>query len=618
MKQAGNVLLLEETQSDVVPLGDRFRALRETYTLPLPELKAAALGSAPFVLPTRPISVGQFWTFGRATDDTPSLAAVAVQAHLLVEYEAFISLIEAARPGSTADWPRTRAAVQQRRELELTMKAIRRAFQTDGDLRAAAESELAGSSYGAPTARAVQVLLDLYAGAGSRFVNFYGPARSVPTLPYDRALAGSDDFGIVGKMVFVGLSESRQAEQQDDFISAFSQNTGINLSGVELAATAVANLLEQRALRPLPLPLHVALAGVLGFAFGALVGRWTVLPAVCAAVIAGGLYFGIAYWQFTTSYIWLPLLVPLLVQLPASVGTAVWWNYRELATQRERVRTALGYYVPQSLVRGLTEQTLSPGANRQLLHGTCLVTDAENYTAVAERVSPAQLAALMNDYYRAIFSVVQEYGGEISDTAGDSMIAVWASSRPDSAMQLRAAQASLAILHAVQEFNRAHAGSPLPTRVGLESGEMLLGNIGAEQRYEYRAVGDIVNTASRVQGLNQTLGTRVLISAATLEGVDLPARDLGTFLLRGKRLPVRVLEPIVGSGCTLDTRGIEAFAAALAALRRGAWPEASEGFAALAGRFPEDGPSAYYTALSRTMRENPPLTWTGAVQITAK
>ncbi len=303
---------------------------------------------------------------------------------------------------------------------------------------------------------------------------------------------------------------------------------------------------------PLPLPLHAALVGALGLAFGALVGRWTVLRAVCAAALAGALYFGIAYWQFTTPIFGCRCSCRCFVQLPASVGTAVWWSYRDVATQRERVRTALGYYVPQSLVRGLTEQTLSPGANRQLLHGTCLVTDAENYTAVAERVSPAQLAALMNDYYRAIFRVVQEYGGEISDTAGDSMIAVWASSRPDALMQLRAAQASLAILHAVQEFNRAHAGSPLPTRVGLESGEMLLGNIGAEQRYEYRAVGDIVNTASRVQGLNQTLGTRVLISAATLEGVDLPARDLGTFLLRGKRLPVRVLEPIVGSGCTLD------------------------------------------------------------------
>ena len=76
--------------------------------------------------------------------------------------------------------------------------------------------------------------------------------------------------------------------------------------------------------------------------------------------------------------------MPLLVQLPAGFGVAVWWNYREVAAQRERVRTALGYYVPQSLARRLTEQTLSPGANRELLHGTCLVTDAEHYTSVAE------------------------------------------------------------------------------------------------------------------------------------------------------------------------------------------------------------------------------------------
>jgi adenylate cyclase len=618
IERAGNVVLVEETRSEVVPLGGGLQGLRETYTPPLPELEAAALGSAPFVLPTRPISVGQFWTFGRASDDRPALAVVAVQAHLLLHYEDFVGLVEGARPGTTADWPQTQAAVQERRKLELTMTAIRRAFLADGKLRAAAQRELERGSYSATVARSLQVLLDLYAGAGSRFVNFYGPARSVPTLPYDRALAGSGDFGVAGKVLLVGLSEPRQPEQQDDFISVFSQNTGENLSGVELGATAVANLLEQRALTPLPLPLHAALIGALGVAFGALVGRWTMLRAAGAAALAGALYFGVAYWQFTSSYLWLPLLVPLFVQLPASVGTAVWWSYRDVAAQRERVRTALGYYVPQSLVRGLTEQTLSPGANRQLLHGTCLVTDAENYTAVAERLSPAQLGALVNDYYQAIFRIVQEYGGEVSDTAGDSMVAVWASSRPDAGARLRAAQASVAILGAVAEFNRAHADSPLPTRVGLESGELLLGNIGAEQRYEYRAVGDIVNTASRVQGLNPTLGTRVLISATTLAGVDFPARDVGTFLLRGKRLPVRVLEPIVGTGCALDDGGLAAFAAALAALRRGAWRDAHEGFTALVVRFPGDGPSAYYAALSQAMREDPPATWTGAVQMTVK
>ncbi|HEY3516896.1 MAG TPA: adenylate/guanylate cyclase domain-containing protein [Gammaproteobacteria bacterium] len=617
IERAGNVVLLEWTESDVKPLGGLGEAHLEMRKPPLPELKAAALGSAPFVLPTVPVEVGQFWTFGRASDDMPALPVVALQAHLLPHYEDFVALVERARPGTTAQWPQTRAAVQKQRELETTMTAIRRTFLNDVGLGTAAKRELERGNYSATSMAALHVLLDLYAGPGSRFLNFYGPARSVRTLPYDEALNGAG-AGVAGALLLVGLSEPRQPEQQDDFISAFSQNTGVNLSGVELGATAVANLLEGRTVAPLSMPLQSALIVGLGFAFGFLVARATVARAAAAAALAGGFYFGAAYWQFTSYSLWLPLVVPLLVQLPASFATAVWWSYRDLAAQRERVRTALGYYVPRSLVSTLTEQTLTPGGNSQLLHGTCLVTDAESYTSVAERLTPAALAALVNDYYQAIFRVVQAHGGEISDTAGDSMVAVWASGKPDAAARLRAARASLAILDAVEEFNRAHADTPLPTRVGLETGEMLLGNIGGEQRYEYRAVGDIVNTASRIQGLNPLLGTRVLLSATTLAGVDLPSRDVGTFLLRGKRFPVGVFEPIAAGGCRLDGRGIEEFAWALAAFRRGDWQSAHDAFGALAARFPADGPSRYYDTLSRAMRQDPPASWTGVVRITAK
>jgi len=616
IERAGNVVLLEWTESDVKLAGGG-EAWLEVRKPPLPELQAAALGSAPFVLPTVPIEVGQFWTFGRASDDLPALPVVALQAHLLPHYEEFVALVERARPGATARWPQTRAAVQARRELESTMTAIRRTFLNDAELGAAVTRELERGTYAAAPTQALKVLLDVYAGPGSRFLNFYGPARSVRTLPYDQALSGTGGE-VAGALLIVGLSESRQPEQQDDFISVFSQSTGVNLSGAELGATAVANLLEGRALAPLSLPLQGVLIIALGLMFGFLVGRATVARAAIAAAIVGALYFGTAYWQFTSYYVWLPLVVPLLLQLPASFATAVWWSYRDVTAQRERVRTALGYYVPRSLVSTLTEETLTAEANSQLLHGTCLVTDAENYTSVAERLPPAALAALVNDYYQAIFRVVQVHGGEISDTAGDSMVAVWASGRPDAGARLRAARASLAILDVVEQFNRAHADAPLPTRVGLETGEMLLGNIGGEQRYEYRAVGDIVNTASRIQGLNPLLGTRALLSATTLAGIDLPARDVGTFLLRGKRLPVDVFEPIAADGCRLDERSIEEFAAALAAFRRGDWQAAQDAFEGLAARFPGDGPSRYYDALSRAMRLDPPASWTGVVRITAK
>jgi adenylate cyclase len=337
------------------------------------------------------------------------------------------------------------------------------------------------------------------------------------------------------------------------------------------------------------------------------------------ALLTVGVYFGVAYWQFVSYDVWLPLVVPLLLQIPAGFAVALWWNYRDLNLQRERVRTALGYYVPPSVARRLAERTVSMGASRQLLHGTCLFTDAEQYTAVAEQLRPEALAGLMNDYYRALFNVVQEHGGEVSDTAGDSMVAVWASAEPDPAARSRAMAAAIAILGAVDAFNNEQRVGRLPTRVGLESGELLLGNIGAEQRYEYRAIGDIVNTAARIQGLNATLGTRVLVSAATVDGArPQPGRDVGTFLLRGKRLPVRVHEPLAAATTALDEPALAEFAAALAAFRAADWDEAELRFAALAARIPDDGPTRYYRGLAASYRLEPPPAWAGAVLLTVK
>ncbi len=620
LESAGNVLLLEETEdSGVVSLGGDSTGHLETRMPPLESLQTAALGSAPFILPKVPLRVAQSWVFDRVTDEMPSLPTLALQAHLLAYYDDLVRLLERARPGSTNHWPPSAAAVRERRNLQHTVGTLRRTLQSDPGLSAAARAELQQGSYSPAASAALDALLDVYSGASSRYLNFYGSARAIRTVPYDQALTATDTIDWAGKVVLVGMSEPVQPRQQDDFISVFSQSTGINLSGVEVGATVLANLLERRTLRPLPLWLHVALIAALGIGLGVSIGRQTMLRASAVAIVGALGYFAVALWQFSASYLWLPLVVPLLVQLPLAFAVTVWWNYRDVAQQRERVQTALGYYVPKSAARRLMQQTVAIGAHGQLLHGTCLVTDAEHYTAVAERLPPTELATLMNDYYQAIFRVVQNYGGEISDTAGDSMIAVWAGAEPDPGARLRAAEASLAILAAVEQFNRVHPHAPLPTRIGLESGEMLLGDIGGEQRYEYRAIGDIVNTAARIQGLNQPLGTRVLISAATLEGSrEMQVRDVGTFLLRGKLLPVRVLEPLSGATCVLGAEALNDFARGLAAFRAGAWQEACDRFAALAARYPDDGPSSYYDLMARKFLGEAPPTWAGAIRLTAK
>ncbi len=158
--------------------------------------------------------------------------------------------------------------------------------------------------------------------------------------------------------------------------------------------------------------------------------------------------------------------------------------------------------MPRALARRLAEQSLATSSARQLLHGTCLYTDAENYTTVSEALRPEELMALMNDYFRTMFAVVERYAGEISDTAGDSMVAVWASARPDAGMRQRAAAGRPRLLGGRRRVQRA----PTAVEVADESrpsspASFCSATSGcASSAYEYRAIGDIVQHGATHSG----------------------------------------------------------------------------------------------------------------------
>jgi adenylate cyclase len=178
------------------------------------------------------------------------------------------------------------------------------------------------------------------------------------------------------------------------------------------------------------------------------------------------------------------------------------------------------------------------------------------------------------------------------------------------------------VLSAVDTFNKTYVRRELPTRVGLDSGQLLLGNIGSSARGEYRAVGDIVNTAARLQGLNRYLGTRVLLSGATAEGTaGLTTRRLGRFLLVGKQTPVSVLElQHVGSAPERSVSELnEPFDAALRHLEACRWDDAARAFAALLQRAPADGPSLFFAEQCRILPElYPDGGWDGVSRMTVK
>ena len=611
--KAGNVVLGERIVQNPDPDVGTFPGLIEHRVLPIDELGRAALASAPFALPTIPFAVGQFWTFG-PSGDLPSLPAVALQAYLLRYYDDFAALLAGVRSGLRV--PPSRAALMSAHDLPRAMGDLRAAFAGDAslavDLRTALERRRTDAS-----SKALEALIGLYAGPESLYLNYYGPARTIRTIPFDVAARSQEGLDLKGKMVFVGGSEPRQSEQQDYFHSVFSQQTGANLSGVEIGATAFANLLEQRSLVALPMWANLLLVALWGVPLGAVVVRASTARAFAWAALGGALYFAWVYWQFDAHGLWWPLLVPLAIQLPVAVALAVLLNYAEVLRQRELIQVALGHYVPQDVVRRLSEQNARALPERRLLQGACLCTDVESYMTVAESIEAHELADLMDEYFGVLARVVKAHGGFVVDAAGDALIAVWAASGPLAQSRLSACRAALDVVAAVDEFN-ARRAPPLPTRVGVESGELLLGNFGPEQRVGYRAIGDIVNTASRLEGLNKILGTRVLVSGATLAGTSgLAARDLGAFLLRGKSTPLRVLELLEVDEAARCPPATE-FTAALEHLAAARWVDAQREFAALREVFPQDGPTAFYAALTADYARAPPRNWAGAAVITLK
>jgi adenylate cyclase len=591
--------------------------LTQSLVPPVARLAEAARALAPFPLPVFPIKVSQFWAFNPGTGDRPTIPVVALQ---LYAAEAHARLLQA------LGGPQPAQATVRSGPVE-TIRWLRTRFRQEPSLTERVPGAVSVDSLSVGQHQRLRSLIEMYAGPDSYYLDFYGPPQTFTTVPYAGVLdapgtgpAAQTAPDLQGKAVFIGYSERLHPEQLDKFYTVFSQPNGLNLSGVEISATAFANLLENRHVTPLPMPAQLLLL----FGWGLLAGlllRWLpVFPAVVTGVGLGVVYLGIACVLFSDSAIWLPLIAPLLIQLPAALFSAILWHYLDVRQERESIRTAFGFYLPPAVVDRLAHDLADGRTDSQVMHGTCLSTDARQYTTLSEEMDLEALGKLMNAYYETLFKPVRKQHGIVSDVVGDSMLAIWAAGSPDPAIRRAALQAALDIDRSVNTTGPGKAPHHLPTRIGLHSGRILLGSIGAMDHFEYRAVGDIVNTCSRVQGLNKYLGTRVLLTREVLAGInDFETREIGTFVLAGKARPL-VIHELLGRhqpGVAHRPSGEQAaFAAGLAAFRSGDLGRARQVFTPLANDS-DDSVARYYLALCDHHRRPGP-DWDGVIRMDTK
>jgi adenylate cyclase len=580
-------------------------------------------------MPKVALSVIRNWMFKTGAGDAPTLPIVSFQLFAMDAYEGFVSILRRTGAAIPSDLSADRSSVMQRGELVPAIQVIRTAFERDHDLETKMSVLLARDYRGDERKRKLlSALISMYSGDSRKYLNFYGPAGSIPTIPYDHML-GRGKTGLKtapdlrGKMVFVGFSELYQPEQKDTFFTVFSQDDGRDISGIELAATEFANLIEDMPVKPLSFGFYLTVILCWGFVAGAFCKMLPPVASGAVAVIVSALYLFFAFSQFRTSGAWYPVLVPVFIQPAFAFVGAVIWKYADANRERRNIRNAFGYYLPADVVDRLAKNMSGLRSDSKAVQGVCLYTDAEGYTSLSETMDSQKLGQHMNQYYEMVFRPIKEHGGTISNVVGDSVLALWLGTETDKERLKSVCSAAIEISRQMRSFEDRVAGSyQMPTRIGVHAGQIMLGNVGAADHFEYRPVGDIVNATTRLDGLNKLLATRVLISESVAEHLDgFVIRDVGTFLMKGKARPMRVYELV----CSTETaseqakQASEAFSEALSFFRQGLWEEAQERFSAYRQAFGEDGPARFYLDLcSRYLNKPPDGEWDGVIRMDYK
>jgi adenylate cyclase len=392
------------------------------------------------------------------------------------------------------------------------------------------------------------------------------------------------------------------------------------IPGVYIQASAVNNLLRQDALREIPSWMTWAIIVL------AASGAAAVAMALSPLIAAGAALAGIVLWTAlaTVSFAY-GVVLPLLAVPPAAGLTlATLLGYRFAVTDRARrlLRSSFALYLAPAVIDRMVKAERLPELGGEVKAVTVLFSDLAGFTSLSESLSPAALVALMNDYLTAMTDIIEAESGFVGRYIGDAIDSVFGAPVDDTKHALHAVRAALACDRRLGALNRegAFGDHQLRARIGLNTGEALVGNIGSRKRFNYTAMGDTVNLASRLEGANKIYGTAILVSESVrwAAGDEIAWREIDRVRVIGRAVPVALFEPLgLAGGIPPERQAVaDSFAAALAEYRAGRFAAAARMFEALAG---SDPPSCVFAVRAREFTVlPPPLPWEAVTNLATK
>ena len=324
-----------------------------------------------------------------------------------------------------------------------------------------------------------------------------------------------------------------------------------SIPGVYTHATAVNNLIRGDALIEFGRLGRVVISIALAVLTAGAVMALPLFGAVLVYIVAAGVWTSGATLAFTHA-LSLPLIEPLLAGL-VSLGAATGFRFLVADKDRRFLRKSFALYLAPAVIEKMVAANKPPALGGETRNVTVFFSDLAGFSSISEALAPPDLVKFMNEYLSAMTDIIQEHGGFVDKYIGDAIVAVFGAPVDDADHAANAVNAALHCRERLHKLNRDPAEwqrFSLRQRIGLNSGDALVGNIGSRQRFNYTVMGDTVNVASRLEGANKYFGTSIMAAKSTFDRAAASSawRELDTIRVQGRDEPIGIYEPLACHG----------------------------------------------------------------------
>jgi len=412
--------------------------------------------------------------------------------------------------------------------------------------------------------------------------------------------------------------------------------------GIEIHANALQDMLDGRYVRRLGTGGKLMLMLIVALLSGALVFRQGAAWAAALTFVTILGTWAVAFWAWSGSVylpggnvvslgaggLWVPIATPNLAAALSYVGCVAYVAVVE-GKEKRFIKGAFGKYLSPDVVAEIFKDpsSLTLGGEKRPL--SLLFSDLSGFTTISEEMDAQDLIALLNEYLNDMTQVVFDENGYLDKYIGDAIMAFWNAPKdvPDHAD--RAMRTAILMQRRMNDLNTrwaegAEEHEPLKVRIGVHTGEVVVGNVGGKDRFDYSAIGDAVNLAARLEPANKTYDTLNMVSEVTLEAGEgsYRVRELDFIVVKGKEEPIKVYELLEIGGVSLPEEkeaALKHFESGMAAYKKHEWQEAREHFEDAVAVCPDDGPSILYVSrCDEHIAKPPPADWDFVVRRTEK